>query len=130
MLVEQRRSTSQAGKLDTWHFFEAGRLARTERDDNGDDYVDQWWEYPEQRSRDCPLIHSDVDGDGRPDPGATVDVCRGRSSGGGAERPPAPAVSELPVPIETPVETTAPEQPAGDAAPPGGPPSPGGGGAP
>lgn len=110
VLVEQRRATSRAGKLDTWHFFVGGKLARTERDSNGDDYVDQWWDYPERRSRDCPLIHSDVDGDGRPDPGATVDVCRNR----GASEEPAPAgadATELPTQIETPVEMT-PAQPS------------------
>lgn len=103
VLVEQQRSTSQAGKLDTWHFFEAGRLARTERDANGDDYVDQWWEYPNQRASDCPLIHSDVDGDGRPDPGATVDVCREGAVGtekAETEVPPT-GVSEVPTEVET-----------------------------
>jgi len=116
VLVEQQRSTSRAGKLDTWHFFKAGKLARTERDSNGDDYVDQWWEYPEQRTSDCPLIHSDVDGDGRPDPGATVDICRNRGSGATEDRAPAAAgANELPTQIETPVETT-PAEP-GDVAP-------------
>ena len=81
LLVEQQRATSRAGKLDTWHYFEAGKMARTERDSNGDDYIDQWWEYPPERAPDCPLIHSDVDGDGRPDPGATVDICRDRYAG-------------------------------------------------
>ena len=115
VLVEQQRATSRAGKLDTWHFFEAGKLARTERDSNGDDYVDQWWEYPEQRSRDCPLIHSDVDGDGRPDPGATVDVCRNR--GATEDRAPAAAdATALPTQIETPVETT-PAEPGDGATP-------------
>lgn len=76
VLTEQQRATTLAGKLDTWHYYTAGKMARTERDSNGDDYIDQWWEYPAERSPECPLIHSDVDGDGRPDPGATVDVCR------------------------------------------------------
>lgn len=76
VLTEQHRATTLAGKLDTWHYYSGGKVNRTERDSNGDDYVDQWWEYPAERSRDCPMIHSDVDGDGRPDPGATVDVCR------------------------------------------------------
>jgi hypothetical protein len=35
--------------------------------------VDQWWEYP---TPGCPLIHSDVNGDGRPDPGSTIDYCK------------------------------------------------------
>lgn len=74
-LVEKHRATTLAGKLDTWQFYEQGRLARTERDSDGDAIVDQWWEYPKPDKPECPLIHSDIDGDGRPDPGATVDVC-------------------------------------------------------
>ena len=75
-LVEKRRATSLAGRFDTWHFFKHGELVRTERDADGNSFVDQWWEYAKDRSKDCPLIHSDVDGDGKPDPGATVDVCQ------------------------------------------------------
>lgn len=127
VLVEQQRSTSQPGRLDTWHFFDAGSLVRTERDDNGDDYVDEWWEYPKQRSSDCPLIHSDVDGDGQPDPGVTVDVCRERDEAEtAAESAPVPAsISEVPTEIETPPEperaspATGATTPAGNAPPAG-----------
>jgi hypothetical protein len=80
VLVEKRRATTEAGKLDTWHFFEKGNLARTERDSNLDAVVDQWWEYPRAGHLECPLIHSDADGDGRPDLGSSVDVC-GEGSG-------------------------------------------------
>jgi hypothetical protein len=115
VLIEQRRSTSRALKLDTWHYFNAGKLARSERDSNGDDYIDQWWEYPDQRTTDCPLIHSDVDGDGRPDPGATVDVCRDRygAEGQAAQRGASGStgVSEAP----TEVETHSSEDPPGPA---------------
>lgn len=104
VLVEQQRATTRAGKLDTWHYFEAGKLARTERDSNGDDYIDQWWEYPAQRAPECPLIHSDVDGDGRPDPGATVDICRdGHAAGAGDDAPGATSrdgISELPTEVQ------------------------------
>lgn len=103
-LVEQQRVTGRARKLDTWHYFEGGKMARTERDSNGDDYIDQWWEYPAERAPDCPLIHSDVDGDGQPDPGATVDICRDRYLGApgadDAEAPPASGVDELPTEVE------------------------------
>ncbi|HEY3235339.1 MAG TPA: hypothetical protein VGJ84_11545, partial [Polyangiaceae bacterium] len=51
----------------------SGKLARTERDANSDGVVDQWWEYP---TPDCPVIHTDTTGDGRPDPGASVDYCK------------------------------------------------------
>jgi hypothetical protein len=110
VLVEQQRSTVHTGKLDTWHYFSGGKLSRSERDANGDDYIDQWWEYPESRSRDCPLIHSDVDGDGRPDPGATVDVCGGSGAAGTEtetlDAPPT-GISEAPTEVKA-AETAAP----------------------
>jgi hypothetical protein len=109
LLVEQRRVTARAGKLDTWHYFSAGKLTRTERDANGDDYIDQWWEYPDARGTDCPLIHSDVDGDGQPDPGATVDVCRERS--GAAPPAPAPASADPGAPPTPEAAATADEPP-------------------
>jgi hypothetical protein len=118
VLVEEQRVTTRAGKLDTWHYFRGGRVARTERDSNGDDYVDQWWEYPDQRPSDCPLIHSDVDGDGQPDPGATVDVCRDRYDSQAARADaPQRGVGEAPTELTTPVEggssEGAPAVPAG-----------------
>ena len=80
-LVEKQRATTLNGHLDTWHFYTGGRLARTERDADGDGTIDQWWEYPAGASADCPVIHTDGDGDGRPDPGSTVDVCKQPGSG-------------------------------------------------
>lgn len=74
-LVEQQRSTIMAGRLDTWQVYQAGKLARTERDSDGDAVVDQWWEFKADSDK-CPMVHSDVDGDGRPDPGATIDYCK------------------------------------------------------
>ncbi len=73
VILEKHRATTLDGKLDTWEFFENAQLTRTERDENGDGVIDQWWEYP---SRGCPLIHVDTDGDGRPDPGASIDYCK------------------------------------------------------
>ena len=73
-VIEQKhRATLLANRIDTWEFYQAGKLMRTERDSNGDKVVDQWWEYP---SAGCPLIHADVNNDGRPDPGASVDYCK------------------------------------------------------
>jgi hypothetical protein len=122
VLVEAQRVTTRSGKLDTWHYFAAGKLARTERDSNGDDYIDQWWEYPDQRPADCPLIHSDVDGDGQPDLGATVDVCRDRYSGeaptaGASERGVSEAPRELAAPVEKEPDEAAPVEDVGPALP-------------
>jgi hypothetical protein len=73
-LREQQRATTLAGKLDTWQYYNSGKIAKAERDSDGDAIVDQWWEFTQNEK--CPLIHSDVDGDGRPDPGATIDYCK------------------------------------------------------
>jgi hypothetical protein len=73
VLTEKDQATSMARRLDTWDFYQNGMLARSERDSNGDGIIDQWWEYT---SPGCPLIHADVNNDGQPDPGATVDYCK------------------------------------------------------
>lgn len=75
-LMSKQVATNLAGRLDTWQYFRAGVLQRAERDSDGDSVIDQWWEYPRMPKSDCALVHSDVDGDGRPDPGATVDMCK------------------------------------------------------
>jgi hypothetical protein len=72
-IAEKDQSTALALHLDTWDFYQAGVLVRTERDSNGDGIIDHWWEYPKPG---CPLIHADVNNDGRPDPGATIDYCK------------------------------------------------------
>jgi len=72
-IAEKDQSTALAKHLDTWDFYQAGVLVRTERDSNGDGIIDQWWEYPKPG---CPLIHADMNNDGRPDPGATIDYCK------------------------------------------------------
>jgi hypothetical protein len=126
VLSKRERATSLAGKLDTWQYYVDGKIARAERDANGDEYVDQWWEYPVGRSEDCPLIHSDVDGDGHPDPGATVDVCRDQYAAVPREAPPGESgrdgVRELPTQIEQPPDAAGASEPpsapgAGSEAP-------------
>jgi hypothetical protein len=130
VLTERQRATTLAGKLDTWQHYRDGKVSSAERDSNGDDYVDQWWEYPEQRPAECPLIHSDVNGDGRPDPGATVDVCKDQyvpgsrdgSKPAGAPEEGDPALGEVPTEVEpaapdaTPVEQPTPAPEAAPAA--------------
>jgi hypothetical protein len=73
VIHERWRAAQLTGRVDTWEYYENGRIVRTERDQNGDSITDQWWEYPHP---ECPLIHSDADGDGRPDPQTTVDYCK------------------------------------------------------
>lgn len=73
LLVEKTRATMLANRVDTWEYYEGGKLARSQRDSDGDSVVDQWWEYP---TPGCPVIHADVNNDGRPDVGASVDYCK------------------------------------------------------
>ena len=75
-LQEIQQSTAFAGKLDTWHYYEGGKRVRTERDGNGDGRVDEWWEYPNPKRPGCPVMYSDGDGDGKPDPDSGVDLCK------------------------------------------------------
>jgi hypothetical protein len=71
--VQSERATLLANRLDTWDFYQNGVLARSERDSDSDSVVDQWWEYPKPG---CPLIHTDANQDGKPDPGTTIDYCK------------------------------------------------------
>jgi hypothetical protein len=115
-IAEKDQSTAFAKHLDTWEFYQAGVLTRTERDSNGDGIVDQWWEYPKPG---CPLIHADVNNDGRPDPGATIDYCKETGyvpperADKGPARPTFETKSSLPTETENkaadvPTETSAP----------------------
>jgi hypothetical protein len=49
-----------------------GRLIKAERDADGNGRIDQWWDY---QSIDCPVISTDTDGNGLPDPTSRVDFC-------------------------------------------------------
>ncbi len=126
-LTEMRRATTMAGKLDTWHFYQGGRLARTERDADGDGTIDQWWEYPQRDKPKCPVIHSDVDGDGRPDPQASVDVCKDtdyvppdRSEDYKYKSPDFSRPGSLPTESEGPAEEGGEAEGGGEPAKPGG----------
>ncbi len=113
-ISEKHRATTLGGRLDTWHFYQGGQLARTERDSDGDAIVDQWWEYPKGAKPECPVIHSDLDGDGRPDVGATVDVCKEPGSGyvppEKEGKPAGPTTFEKTGPDDVPVELENKEQ--------------------
>lgn len=118
-IVSRERATTLGGRLDTWQYFTAGVLSRSERDANGDGIIDQWWEYPKSEKSGCAIVHSDTNGDGRPDPGATVDLCASEDDAAANSSD----NGELP-PIDAPItETTAEPEPAPPpadaAAPPG-----------
>jgi hypothetical protein len=80
--------TNHDGKIDTWDVMdENGNLTRRAHDSNGDGRVDQAWTFDPSR-HGCATIAPDLDGDGKPDPGSALDICRSLAV---PAAPPAPA---------------------------------------
>jgi len=71
------------GKIDTWDVVdESGRVTKRAHDSNGDGKVDQVWTFDPTR-KGCATVAPDADGDGKPDPGSSVDICQQLSGQGG-----------------------------------------------
>jgi hypothetical protein len=121
-LVRRELDTTNQGRLDTWDYFDptTGARIKRERDATGDGKVDQWWTF----DGDKVTIAMDRNGDGLPDPDATITLgANGQpvaSSGdaGVAAPPPPPAPTSAPPP-----PTLSMPSPNGDPAPPVTPPS-------
>jgi len=75
VLTEIQQATTLAGHIDTWHHVADKRISRSERDADGDGRIDEWWEYRDPARPDCPTMYGDLDGDGRRDARAGVDLC-------------------------------------------------------
>ncbi len=99
-LVRRELDTTNQGRIDTWDTFDpaTGKIVKRERDATSDGRIDQWWTFEGDRV----TIAMDRNGDGEPDPEATVTV-------GGA--PPDPGVAPPP---PTAAPTTAPSGPTLD----------------
>lgn len=69
-LVRRELDTTNQGRIDTWDTFDpaTGKRTKRERDATGDGRVDQWWTYEGDRV----TIAMDRNGDGQPDPEATI----------------------------------------------------------
>jgi len=110
ILLRKERETNNDTRIDTWDYYEHGRLAREERDSTGDGYVDQWWVFNRPDNPKCAVVSADNNGDGKPDEGSLIDLCKDEQPM--APTPPAPPAAPAPAPA-----TTAPA-PATTAAPP------------
>lgn len=69
-LVRRELDTANQGKIDTWDTFDpaTGKPVKRERDTTGDGRIDQWWSYEGDRV----TIQMDKNGDGMPEPEATI----------------------------------------------------------
>lgn len=106
-IFRKDREMNLDGKFDTWDYYEGGKLARRERDSDADGKVDQWWTFPEPGNQACPVVAVDRDGDGQPDVGSEIDICKPQgdepanilaTSSAVAPKPPAPGAASAPPP--------------------------------
>lgn len=69
-LARRELDTTNHGRIDTWDTFDpaTGARVKRERDSTGDGRIDQWWAYEGDRV----TILMDRNGDGLPDPDATI----------------------------------------------------------
>jgi hypothetical protein len=75
VIVSKELETNFDSKLDTWETYAGGRLAKTERDSDGDGIIDEWWEFNRPEDPSCAIVVRDRNADGKPDPNSEVDLC-------------------------------------------------------
>lgn len=112
------RETNFDNKIDTWDFYQNGVLVRRERDSDGDEIIDQWWQFNNPQNPKCAVVSSDRNADGKPDPDSVVDLCGESYGAAPATAPVAPPASS------TAPSGTAPGAPGAPGAPPAGAPAP------
>jgi hypothetical protein len=84
VIVRKDRETNLDKRLDTWDLYQGGKVTQRLRDSDANGKVDQWWTWPNPDKPECPVIASDHDGDGQPDPNSVIDVCSVGATGIGA----------------------------------------------
>jgi hypothetical protein len=114
-LVKREYDTTGQHRVDTWDYFDktTGKRIRRERDTTNDGKVDQWWTW----DGDKITIAVDKNGDGQPDPGATlvIDEKSGAAQSLDAKTAPPPAASGS---ATAPASSAVPEGPPPPTAPP------------
>jgi hypothetical protein len=116
-LVSRELDTTNQGRLDTWDTFDpaTGKIVKRERDSTNDGRIDQWWTYEGEKV----TIAMDRNGDGLPDPDATVVMGdTGKDAGApsftDAATPPPPPPPASPVAPDT-TSTSVPDAGVADA---------------
>jgi len=111
-LVRRELDTTNQGRLDTWDFFDptTGARIKRERDATGDGKIDQWWTF----DGDKVTIAMDRNGDGLPDPDATITLGAGGQTvtdAGTAAAPPAAPTGTTPPTLSMPSPNSEPAPP-------------------
>ena len=118
-LVRRELDTTNQGRIDTWDYFDpnTGNRVKRERDATGDGRIDQWWTYEGEKV----TIAMDRNGDGQPDPEATIVLggsgaptpgsagdagLASNAEGGAPAPPPAPTTTSEPSPSPSPSSPT------------------------
>jgi hypothetical protein len=110
VVVRKELETNFDAKLDTWEEYQGGRLAKTERDSDGDGIIDEWWEFNRPDQPTCAVVVTDRNADGQPDPNTAVDMC--------GEGYKAPTDPKLDAAVTATASGTAPGAFSGSAPPP------------
>jgi hypothetical protein len=124
-LVKREYDTTGQHRVDTWDYFDkaTGKRTKRERDTTNDGRVDQWWTW----DGDKITIAIDRNGDGQPDPGATLimdeKTGEAREAKEVKDTKPAPSASASTGPADGPPPPTSPTATA-STGPAAGPPPP------
>jgi hypothetical protein len=127
-LVRKELDTTGQHRIDTWDTYDpaTGKRVKRERDSTNDGRVDQWWTW----EGDKVSIAIDKDGDGQPDPEATVVI--GGSGGAGPDKDgglaaidagPSALAAKAPESPIAPAALSKPDSPTGSTLPDAGPPT-------
>ncbi len=66
--------SDENGRFDTWDEVQHGNVTRRARDTDENGAVDEVTMWPDPMRRDCPVVFTDLDGDGKPEH-VKMDVC-------------------------------------------------------
>ncbi len=115
-LTRREMDTTNQGRIDTWDTFDTvtGKISKRERDGSLDGRVDQWWVW----NGDSVEVSVDRDGDGKPDPEASLLIGpngQPAAVGGPAASAAPPAAPSAPPKAPEPAAPAAPSAAAPDS---------------
>lgn len=98
------RETNFDEKIDTWDYYENGKLARRERDKSGSGRVEEWWTFEPPGSDNALIVPADPQ-TGKPDPSQAIKL------GAPVAKPTAPPPMAKPTSSSSAAPSAAPSAP-------------------